>query len=356
LASGKFGLVIQGPIISQDFDCRENLHRIVNDFHGYFDAIVLSSWEGQPNPGLTHPKVSSIFGSDAITGFDRTGCPLNNGPRKIVSSHRGVRALKERGDIDYVFVFRTDTYADLSLIPETIREYTDRHFDYNKVEQKSFLHFMHMSLMYPYFATDFFIAGHIDDVDRYLSTNITHLDIRFRPYQLVDVDWLIKYMYEHVTNYFNYPEYYNFPFVYKHGILREGVHGAYPTKFIDYWQNMTLHVLAPLPRNFASTLVWRTRTPYRNEIKLSGQYNELVWLEDWDNVRENWLESCQRAAITLYDYADGGKNYDHALHYMFDRYMIIKGSSFNEKLPVFLSEQRIKEAINNTRNSSNVKL
>ncbi|MDA9976240.1 hypothetical protein N9F34_05500, partial [Alphaproteobacteria bacterium] len=311
MRDGKFGLVIQGPIVSRDFDCRENLHRLVDEFSGSFEAIVLSTWGGQPDPCLTHPKVFSIFGPDTITGLDRTGRPLYNGPRKHVSSHRGVRYLKEHSDVDFVLVVRTDIYADLSIIPPLIRAYTEKHSDYERVQQKSFIHFLNMSLILPYFATDFFIAGHVDDIDRFFTATVTHLDIKFRANGLIDVDWLIKYMYEHVQKYFDYPEYFNFPVVNKNGLLIDGVFGVYPTKFIDYWQDLTRYVLAPMPREFASTLVWRTKVPYRNEVKFTGAFNEIIWLEDWDNVREDWLGSCRRVGISLYDYDDGGRDYDH---------------------------------------------
>ncbi len=328
---GRFGLVFQGPIVSRNpvtsepFDCVANIIRIIEETYDDFDYFVLSTWEGQPEFPFEDSKLLKLYGPDTITGSDRTGFPLNNGPRKIVSSHRGVQAMKASGEADFVLVFRTDTYADLRGFPGAIRSCTDRHDAYRRVDQKSFLHFQYLSLLNPYFATDFFLSGHIDDVERYLAANVTHLDLRFRPLKLIDVDWFIKYMYEHLSKYFEYPEYFNFPSIAKRGEVYPGVLVRYPTRFIDYWDDIVRHAIAPMPRGVSRTLEWRGVAAGQNK-----HFVDHVYLEEWDGVRERWLDAARERDLQIYAYDDAGADYDHAAWYMLDRYLVAKGSQYSD--------------------------
>ncbi len=357
MTAGKFALVFQGPVVSKNprtsevFDCWPNIIRIMEETRDEFDAFVVSTWEGQPDTDYRDDKLVKVFGPDTITGADRTGFPLNNGPRKIVSSHRGVEAVQKLGDIDYVLVFRTDTYADLRGFAEAIRSYARRHDAYTRVDQKAFLHFQYISLMFPYFATDFFVAGHVDDVARYLGANVRHLDLRFRPLKLIDVDWFIKYAYEHLSRYFDYPEYFSFPFVAKGGEIRPGITVRYPTRFIEFWQDIVRHAIAPMPARIGQTLEWRgTRVNYAGPdgevgdgpgALPPGGRNELVWLEQWDAVREDWLAAARERGLDIYAYDDGGAPYDHAAWYMLDRYLIVKGSPYSAGFYDLMTAQRL---------------
>lgn len=329
--NGRFGLVFQGPIVSRNpvtselFDCIPNITRIIRETYDAFDYFVLSTWAGQPEFPLEDRKFLKIYGEDTITGLDRNGFPLNNGPRKIVSSQRGVEALRASGEAEFVLVFRTDTYADLRGFAAAIRSYNQRHDAYRRVDQKSFLHFQYMSLGVPYFATDFFLSGHIDDVFRYLQTNIKHLDIRFRPLKLIDVDWFIKYMYEHLSEHFDYPEYFNFPNIIKRGEVRPGVPVRYPAGFVKYWQDIVYHAVAPMPAAVSTTLEWR------GEPKgVSKGPAKRIMLEEWDGVRGRWLDAARERGLQSYDYDDDGAPFDHAVWYMLDRYLVVKGSTYSD--------------------------
>ena len=333
MTAQRFGVVIQGPLVSRNavtkdpFDCVPNVIRLIRENYDQFDLFLLSTWDGQPAVPFEDPKFLRIYGEDTITGADRTGFPLNNGPRKIVSSHRGVKALHELGAVDFVLVMRTDTYVDLRGFADAIRSYTNRHDAYRRVDQKSFLHFEYMVLTNPYFATDFYLSGHIDDVLRYLQANVTHLDLRFRPKGLIDVDWLIKYMYEHLTKYFDYPEYFNFPVVAKRGQVLPDLPVSYPTGFLAYWNDVTLHAVAPMPSQVPRSLEWRGVALGQNK-----HYHDRVGLEGWDDVRGRWLEAARERGLANYAYDDGGAPYDHAAWYMLDRYLVAKGSEYSPEL------------------------
>lgn len=343
----KFAVVFQGPIFSNNpktgvlFHCLENIKEMVETFSNEVDLFVVSTWIGQTLDGYEHPKLKVVFNEDTITGSDATGAPLNNGPRKIVSSYKGVEAVSKFSDCEFVLVIRTDTAVNLEGVAKKFMEYNAKYNDYKKVNQKSFLHFLYMNMDRPYFATDFFIAGHVDDLLRFLSSNLKYLSIRFRPNKLIDVDWFIKYSYDHLSKFFQYPKYFNFPVIHK-PLSYLNSSKVYPHDFVEYWNEITRHSVAPMPEQVFASIKWRGRKYGKTKhFKNKPDHDRYISLEGWDDVRGRWLLAAKERGISHYEYYNTG-SYNHAEWYMIERYLFIEGSSYSKELAHFLANSRAK--------------
>ena len=135
----KIGLVIQGPLLSIgrsggnlhkspeelrksggviEFDCRDNIQRIVSEFGYLFDEIVVSTWDNEVKEGDGWQGVRLVSQPDP-GGIKRPGhYKDNNKFRQFISTLRGLQELEKSG-VDYVVKTRTDIYLDFDKLLES---------------------------------------------------------------------------------------------------------------------------------------------------------------------------------------------------------------------------------------------
>lgn len=146
----RFGLIIQGPLTSfgrggdkahlptQDFgedglvrmDCRENIRRIVENFGGLFDVIVISTWDGEVKPGDGWPGAIVSTCPDPGGIKSKSGGLYtykdNNKYRQFVSTYNGITEIEKQAEVDYVIKIRSDQYVDLQKMINTFLQMIDK--------------------------------------------------------------------------------------------------------------------------------------------------------------------------------------------------------------------------------------
>ena len=126
----KIGLVIQGALTSIgrtgdklhqtpeqlkreggviEFDCRDNINRIIREYGHLFDKIVVSVFDNQIKPGESFPGAKLVTAPDP-GGIKQIGhYKDNNKQRQFISTLNGLNELEKDG-IEYAVKTRTDTY------------------------------------------------------------------------------------------------------------------------------------------------------------------------------------------------------------------------------------------------------
>lgn len=135
----KIGLVIQGPLLSIgragnnlhqspeqllktggviQYDCRENISRIIREYGHLFDEIVVSTWDNEvsPSDGWVGAKLISVPDPGGVKQVGHY--KDNNKVRQFLSTLNGVKELEKHG-IEYAVKTRTDTYLDFEKLVES---------------------------------------------------------------------------------------------------------------------------------------------------------------------------------------------------------------------------------------------
>ena len=132
----KIGLVIQGALTSVgrtgdnmrqsveqlkkeggvvEYDCRENINRIIREFGHLFDEIVVSVFDNQLKPGDNFPGAKIVSEPDP-GGIKQVGhYKDNNKYRQFISTFNGLKELEKSG-VDYAIKTRTDIYLDFEKL------------------------------------------------------------------------------------------------------------------------------------------------------------------------------------------------------------------------------------------------
>jgi hypothetical protein len=132
----KVGLVIQGPLMSPgltgadilkrkeesifiDYDCRNNIQRIIDDYGHLFDSVVVSTWKKEIVPG------ESFVGADLVTADDPGASSTyefskffknNNRYRQFYGILQGVKYLEKNKGVEHIIRIRTDQYLNLERL------------------------------------------------------------------------------------------------------------------------------------------------------------------------------------------------------------------------------------------------
>lgn len=130
----KIGLIIQGPLVSTGkdgakahipktvlgeigfvhYDCRENIQKIIDDFGGLFEAIVISTWDNEIRPGDVWSGATVVSLPDpGEVKRDEHSNRSRNKYRQFLGIRCGLIELEKNADIEYVVRIRTDQYLDL---------------------------------------------------------------------------------------------------------------------------------------------------------------------------------------------------------------------------------------------------
>src|SRR3989344_3877342 len=132
----KIGLVIQGALLSVgrtgnklhqtpeqlkkeggviEYDCRENIQKIIDDFGHLFDEIVVSVFDNQLKDGDGWRGAKIVSAADP-GGIKQEGhYKDNNKYRQFLSTLNGLKELEKSG-VQYAVKTRTDIYLDLEKL------------------------------------------------------------------------------------------------------------------------------------------------------------------------------------------------------------------------------------------------
>src|SRR3989344_3566185 len=143
-ATGKVGLIIQGPLVSRGksgrmlhmrrviperdyvvYDCRENIQTMIEEFGHLFSRIVISTWKNELRPDDSWEGANVIASSDeALPQKHHKGTSLpDNRFRQMFGMLAGIEYLEAHSDVDMVVKIRTDQYIDLGCLLKSIERY-----------------------------------------------------------------------------------------------------------------------------------------------------------------------------------------------------------------------------------------
>jgi|GEM_PF-899184 len=329
-AKPTFGLVIQGPVTHRGFDCRDNINRLVDDFGGLFKAVVVSTWEGEADPGLTAANCHTVFSRDTTPSWSREGIPLRNRVRQMLSTKIGIDHIRGLGGVDYVIKIRTDLHVDLGVLCEHVL-HCERNFTaYAAVGQKNFIFTPPMQLDGPYLTGDVVFAGHIDDFENYLLATLETEREVFRPYKnLPESDVTLKHLYRNLRPVLGVPDYMNF------AIIRKGKPTIpYPKDLIDYWAVAARYSLAPTPRRLFETAVFRG-----GDFPMNLLSHRRVDFETWADMPTDWAGHAASVVDGWYDL--DAEEFDQAYFYYLEKAAEMAGVTFSGDLRRALGDYRV---------------
>ncbi|HEY4490287.1 MAG TPA: hypothetical protein VJC12_03505 [Candidatus Paceibacterota bacterium] len=255
----KIGLVIQGALMSigrsggklhespdqlrqkggvVNFDCRENIKKIINTYGHLFDEIVVSVFDNQLEPEDHFPGAKIVSGPDP-GGVKQVGhYKDNNKARQFLSTLNGLKELEKSG-IEY-----------------TIKARTDQYFNYDKliksfllgIEKVSNPETIFVTVMHPptYLLHDLYFAASTRALKKFCEAILAYDQFEF--ISSVHRDMVLKHAYVEYKDVIKVPEWAYFPFSPPNGVNSE------TRKIFDYMFN---NVYVPIdPDVFRSTL-WR---------------------------------------------------------------------------------------------------
>lgn len=329
-AERSFGLVIQGPVTHRGFDCRHNIARLVEDFGRRFEAVVLSTWEGELDPGLTAGNFYALFSRDTTPTKAREGIPLRNRVRQMLSTKLGIDRIRQLGGVDYVIKIRTDLHADLDVLCDHVL-YCERNFsDFSAIGQKNFIFTPPMQAEGPYLTADVMFAGHIDDLENFVLATLETQEDVFRPWQnLPESDMILRHLYRNIRPVLGIPDYLNFALVRKN---KPAV--PYPKGLLEYWAEVVRHSLAPMPRQLFDTATFRDGASLMNMLS-----DRRIDFETWVDVRHDFLAYMASRVDGWYDM--DAEEFDHAYFYYLEKAVEMAGVTLPHDLRRALSDYRL---------------
>jgi hypothetical protein len=246
----KIGIVIQGPIHSQGFDSATTIKRNIEEYlrHPSIDHIVASIWKGEQFT-YSHPKVTVLHNTPP------TGRDVNNRRRQWLSTYQGTRQLQKHAAITHVLKIRTDQYVPASTIdfmssfyvPKNLKLYKEDPAWKSEIFQEPLL-FSSVYRTFPFFVTDFYFAGHVDDMLRLMESNLAfgaHI------FQLApEVDLILKHLFRTdgdfpLTRYERYMD------------MRRYINAAPSHKIWRYWHALHRLYFGCFPKSVFSKVTWR---------------------------------------------------------------------------------------------------
>ena len=185
---GEIGIVIQGAIVSGDYDCTKNIHRLIEEYSKspYCGKIIVSTWEGETfsyereNANVVIIKTQPILRED-----------FKNRLKQFRSTYEGVKFLKNNSDAKYILKLRTDMYVSSEILEFIIEFYKEQSCN-NEIFSKPILS-SYSNRTIPFFFGDYFFAGQIVDIESFLRNNLDFGSDNFQG--AVEVDCVLKHLF-----------------------------------------------------------------------------------------------------------------------------------------------------------------
>ncbi len=256
----KIGVVIQGPIMSQGFDSTTTIKHNIEEYlqRHTVGHIVVSIWKGEKFT-YSHPKVT-ILRNTPPTGRD-----VYNRRRQWFSTLQGIRQIQKHTSITHILKIRTDQYVSSDTIdfmssfyiPKNLKIYKKDPAWKSEIVREPLL-FSSVYRIFPFFATDFYFAGHIDDMVHLMENNLAFDGHIFQ--QAPEVDLILKHLFKTDTD---------FPLnrIDRYMDVRSLINAAPTHKIWQYWYAMHRLYFGCFPKSVFSKVTWRDMkwTDFQNQ-------------------------------------------------------------------------------------------
>jgi hypothetical protein len=213
----KIGLVIQGALTSVgrtgdklhqrpdqlkkeggvvEYDCRENIQKIIDNFGHLFDEIVVSVFDNQLREGDGWRGARIVSAPDP-GGIKQAGhYKDSNKKRQFLSTLNGINALEKSG-IEYVVKTRTDTYLDFEKLLESFFAGNTEKIGATVVHPRNFL--LH----------DLYFVAKFDKLKKFSQAILAYDGFEFIP--SVHRDMILKHAHAEYKGKIGVPEWAYFP-------------------------------------------------------------------------------------------------------------------------------------------------
>lgn len=307
----KIGLVIQGPLMSigrtgdklrqtpeqllaeggiVEYDCRDNIQRIINEFGNLFDEIVVSTWDNEVKPGDSWSGAKLVSVPDPGGIKQANSYKDNNKFRQFLSTLNGLKELDKSG-IDVAVKIRTDIYLDLNRL---VGDYL-KSIESNKNPKAIYATVVHPAT---FLLHDLYFVSSLSAMSEFCESILGFDRFEFIP--SVHREMVLKHAYKEYRDDIFVPDWAYFPVSPANGV------NAKTRKIFDY---MFKNVYFSLdPELFKKTL-WRGTHFDAHHVaylidektKVRKGYNIPAWLSiDWDRYFNFRLQMSGRG-ISLID-------------------------------------------------------
>lgn len=257
-----FGLLIQGPLVSfgktgasayipedklkpehlVEYDCRDNIRKIIEDFGHLFQRIVISTWDAELRAGDAW-RGATIVSTPDPGGIEESGMyKANNKFRQFIGIRNGLVEMERHADISHVVRIRTDQYVDLGSL---LRAYKTGITRFKSGSE------LYVSLMHPsaFLLYDFYFAAKLQVLKDFCDAVLAYGMFEFA--SNVHREIVLKHAYVQYRNEIGVPDWAYFPA--PNSTVEKRAHAA--TKKI--FRFMFTNVYAPLPIGLFRSVVWR---------------------------------------------------------------------------------------------------
>jgi hypothetical protein len=188
----KIGIVIQGSLESQGFDCVQNCNELIKIFSDkdYVERIVLSTWENENTEYINKEVI--ILKNRPVLNVD-----LKNRQKQFLSTFEGVKYLINNSDVTHVLKLRTDQLVPVEILDEIIEVYGKSYAESKFMEQP--LTFCYINRTIPFHIGDFFFVGGVSDMYRFCHNVLSFGSFNFQG--AVEVDVVLKHLYREDSNF-----------------------------------------------------------------------------------------------------------------------------------------------------------
>jgi hypothetical protein len=291
VAPVKIGLIVQGPLLSVgkdgsrahipkttltesgfvEFDCRENIKRVIAEFGHLFEAVVVSTWESELKPGDGWEGASIAASPDPGEVRRRQYVVRSrNKYRQFIGISRGIEELERISAVDYVLRIRTDQYLDLDKLVQNISDQVEK----NSVD--SDVIFVPFTRPDDFFVHDIYLASATDTMKQFCDS-VLDFDM-FEFIHCVHREMILKYAYARYKDRIEVPEYAYFPLWPPMGASRD-------TKRI--FSYMFKNIFRSLGAEVFETVIWRGSS--LNDTHISAQFSKRNLDRGGGNVKKNLL-------------------------------------------------------------------
>jgi len=303
----RIAVVIQGPLVStgnsgsgafvKEFDCTDNIRRMVRESVSLVAGFVLSTWRGTC-PILDLSKLRTLELDDPGPQKTHFSREPNNELRQAYGCHEGVKLAMAQFAPDYILKVRTDQYLDIPRMVEhmlTVDATTDA---YLGAGQQGYLYFPNMISWTPYSVGDFYVGGHARDMLRFFEAQVTlsrHSFVYVRPW--VHADFMFRHAYHNLRGKFGLSVIHFFPNItpsLRLDLYPPPARFRYHPEVLRLWSEMLTHSVCLFPRDIATRMEWRGQT-FQLSSHSSGEF-----YEEWSEAQTDPSPWLQRRLPGLY--------------------------------------------------------
>jgi hypothetical protein len=284
----RYALILQGPIVSQGFDCTKNINALCNNFGKLFNQVILSTWEKEYNENLIDitKGIEILVNSDPLKNKTRNIFP-DNRLRQWVSTFNGMKKISS--EITHVLKWRTDQYCDLELLLDDYENNLVIPKQFNGTFfRENFIQSIALFSGKPYAICDFALIGTKRDIFDFYKAQVDYQDIFLtKGSGWPEGDSTRKYLFS-IKEYFedlSYKDFFpNIPKSMNNCPLIKDA--RYKPETYALWQKSLESIFSVSSRKVSKNLTWRGEGI--SEVSFN---EEWLFRDRWQDIRENYFES-----------------------------------------------------------------